>query len=215
MIIGNVNDDIQYETIEIDLKGIQSKKDLLYTVSKELNFPMWDENNWDAFNDWLRCIYEPFDQYEAVKIVLKNCGDIEFNVKKIFFEILEDSALGGFRVSNNVYKEVPCYYEIIDECENSINYKIKKTYKEIFNIVREEINKVDPIGVVDDSQLPYVIDEYDMENQEIITIIKKYDDYKELANKICEIFIETTEMKLKPELFYECAKNILEKTKKL
>lgn len=215
MIIGNVNDDIQYETIEIDLKGIQSKKDLLYTVSKELNFPMWDENNWDAFNDWLRCIYEPFDQYEAVKIVLKNCGDIELNVKKIFFEILEDSALGGFRVSNNVYKEVPCYYEIIDECENSINYKMKKTYKEIFNIVREEINKVDPIGVVDDSQLPYVIDEYDMENQEIITIIKKYDDYKELANKICEIFIETTEMKLKPELFYECAKNILEKTKKL
>lgn len=215
MIIGNVNDDIQYETIEIDLKGIQSKKDLLYTVSKELNFPMCDENNWDAFNDLLRCIYEPFDQYEAVKIVLKNCGDIELNVKKIFFEILEDSALSGFRVSNNVYKEVPCYYEIIDECENSINYKMKKTYKEIFNIVREEINKVDPIGVVDDSQLPYVIDEYDMENQEIITIIKKYDDYKELANKICDIFIETTEMKLNPELFYECAKNILEKTKKL
>ena len=135
MIIGNVNDEIQYETIEIDLKGIQSKKDLLYTVSKELNFPMWDENNWDAFNDWLRCIYEPFDQYEAVKIVLKNCGDIELNVKKIFFEILEDSALGGFRVSNNVYKEVPCYYEIIDESVILIFKENQADKNEIYNEV--------------------------------------------------------------------------------
>lgn len=54
-----------------------------------------------------------------------------------------------------------------------------------------------------------------MENIEIIPLINKYTDYKEFANKICEIFIESTEMKLCPEQFYECAKNILEKTKNL
>jgi pyridoxine kinase len=36
---------------------------------------------------------------------------------------------------------------------------------------------------------------------------------KEFAKKICEIFVKSTEMKLQPKEFYQCAKNILEKTK--
>ena len=97
------------------LEGIQTKKDLLYKVSKELNFPIWDENNWDAFNDWLRFIYEPFDKYKAVKIVFKNCGNLHEDVKKIFFKILQGSATGdgaGFSSDNGYH--VACYYEILD-----------------------------------------------------------------------------------------------------
>ena len=104
----------------------------------------------------------------------------------------------------------------------------KNKYKTIFNIVRKELNKVDPIGVVTaeediDKEYPTpedkkffeesIANEYDMENAEIIPIIENYTDYKEFASKICEIFIKSTEMKLLPEQFYECAKNILEKTK--
>lgn len=115
MIIGEINKDVVYKTIEIDLEGIQTKKDLLYKVSKELNFPIWDENNWDAFNDWLRFIYEPFDKYKAVKIVFKNCGNLHEDVKKIFFKILQGSATGdgaGFSSDNGYH--VACYYEILD-----------------------------------------------------------------------------------------------------
>ena len=113
------------------------------------------------------------------------------------------------------------------EAKLKIKYGINK-YKTIFNIVRKELNKVDPIGVVtaeEDIDKVYptpedkkffeesIANEYDMENAEIIPIIENYTDYKEFASKICEIFIKSTEMKLLPEQFYECAKNILEKTK--
>lgn len=119
----------------------------------------------------------------------------------------------------------------IKQLETRLKIKFGKiNYKAIFNIVRKELNKVDPIGVVTseedvDEVYPTLEDkhffeetianEYDMENIEIIPLINKYTDYKEFANKICEIFIESTEMKLCPEQFYECAKNILEKTKNL
>ena len=229
MIIGEINKDVVYETIEIDLKGIQTKKALLYTVSKELNFPIWDENNWDSFRDRLFALYEPYGAYKAVRIVLKNFSILDEEIRRVFYEILQESSDCGFD-DNNGNRHIPCYYEIIDECESLVNNKMKKKYKETFNIVRKELNKVDPIGVVtaeEDVDEVYptpedkkffeesIANEYDMENARIIPIIENYTDYKELANKICEIFVETTEMKLKPELFYECAKNILEKTKKL
>lgn len=110
------------------------------------------------------------------------------------------------------------------------NKEYKKKYKNLFNIVRFELNKVDPIGVVSDEedvdevyQTPEdkkfleesIANEYDMENAEIIPIIKNYTNYKDFANKICEIFINSTGMKFSPEMFYECAKNILEKSKNL
>ena len=89
----------------------------------------------------------------------------------------------------------------------------KAKYKKMFNIVREELNRVDPIGVINNNES--LNDEYDLENQEILTLIKKYADPKEFAEKICEIFVKSTEIELTPEEFFECAKNILEKTKDL
>lgn len=75
------------------------------------------------------------------------------------------------------------------------------------------MNKIDPIGVIsDDDELQ---DEYDLENQEIIPLIETYTDYKEFAKKICEIFVKSINMKFQPKEFYDCAKNILEKTKNL
>ena len=91
--------------------------------------------------------------------------------------------------------------------------KIQKNYKDVFDIIREELNKVDPLGAIASNSM--LIDEYDTENQKIITLINDYSNYKEFAEKICEIFIESTEMKFNPQNFYECAKNILEKTKNL
>ena len=90
---------------------------------------------------------------------------------------------------------------------------LKRKYKEMFNIVRDELNKIDPIGVVADN--PNLVDEYDFENQKILTFVQQISDHKELANKICEIFVESTEINLQPEEFYECAKNILDKLQNL
>ena len=90
---------------------------------------------------------------------------------------------------------------------------LKNKYKVMFNIVREELNKIDPLGVVLTN--PVLVDEYDFENQKILTLIKNYSDYKDLSNKICEIFIESIGINFLPEEFYECAKNILERTHNL
>lgn len=113
MILGDINKNINYETIEIDLQGIDNKKDMLFKISKELNFPLWDENNWDAFRDWLSALYEPFDNYNAVKIILKNTSNLNKDDKKILYEILNESAEIGFD-SDDGSKRIPCYYEIWD-----------------------------------------------------------------------------------------------------
>lgn len=113
MIIGNINKNLHYETIEIDLNGIKTKKSLLYKVSKELNFPLWDENNWNAFRDWLSALYEPYDAYEAVRIIFKNSSNLKTEDKQIFYEILKESADNGFD-DNNGTRHIPCYYEILD-----------------------------------------------------------------------------------------------------
>ena len=86
-------------------------------------------------------------------------------------------------------------------------------YDFLFNIVRNELNIVDPIGIICDKDKTKLVDEYDIENREIIPLINKYDDHKQFANKICEIFIKSTEIKFSAEMFYECAKNILKKSK--
>lgn len=88
---------------------------------------------------------------------------------------------------------------------------LKTKYKSMFNIVRDELNKVDPIGVVLDNQ--NLIDEYDFENQKILSSINEVNDYKDLANIICDVFIKSTKSNFDAEEFYDCAKNILEKIK--
>ena len=116
MIIGEIKKGVKYNNIEIDLKGIKSQKELLYKVGKELHFPVVGENNWDAFNDWLITIYEPYDKFDAVKITFKNCIALEEDVKKTFFEFLGYSAEDGF-VTDEIgskYRRIPCYYEVLD-----------------------------------------------------------------------------------------------------
>ena len=83
----------------------------------------------------------------------------------------------------------------------------------MFEIVRTELNKVDPVGVVIANK--NLIDEYDSEIKKILAIIDSQADYKTFAEKICEIFIDSTELDLTPENFFDCAKNILERENKL
>ena len=114
MIIGEIKKGVKYHNIEIDLKGIKGKKDLLYKVSKELHFPEVGENNWDAFNDWMGIVYEPFDKFDAVKITFKNCAGLEEEVKKTFFELLQYSAEDGFVTEGETHRRIQCYYEVLD-----------------------------------------------------------------------------------------------------
>ena len=90
---------------------------------------------------------------------------------------------------------------------------LKEKYKKMFCVVREELNKADPLGVVLEN--PNLCDEYDYENQKILTIINNCDNYTNLAEKMCEIFKESTKINFLPEHFYESAKNILNRIKNL
>ncbi len=49
MIIGKIKECVDYQTIDIDLKKIKTKKELLNKVATDLNFPAIRENSWDAF----------------------------------------------------------------------------------------------------------------------------------------------------------------------
>ena len=89
----------------------------------------------------------------------------------------------------------------------------KQKYKKMFCVVKEELNKIDPLGVVLEN--PNLCDEYDYENQKILTMIKDSENYTDLAQKMCDIFKETTNMNFTPEYFYESAKNILNRIKNL
>ena len=83
---------------------------------------------------------------------------------------------------------------------------LKKKYKEMFSIVKEELNKIDPLGVVLEN--PNLCDEYDYENQKILTVLSDCKNHLELAEKMCDIFKESTNMNFVSEHFYESAKNI-------
>ena len=89
----------------------------------------------------------------------------------------------------------------------------KQKYKKMFCVVKEELNKIDPLGVVLEN--PNLCDEYDYENKKILTMIKDSENYTDLAQKMCDIFKETTNMNFTPEHFYESAKNILNRIKNL
>ena len=88
--------------------------------------------------------------------------------------------------------------------------KTEQNYNAIFEIIRYELNKLDPLGIV--SLNSHLLDEYDTENKEILPLIKNYKDYKAFANIICEVFKNSTNLDFNPEMFYTCAKNILSKS---
>ena len=82
-------------------------------------------------------------------------------------------------------------------------------YEKLFEIIRVELNKLDPLKIISSNK--NLIDEYDFENQKIISIFNDSNNYKLLANRICVIFNESTKSNFSAKTFYDCAKNILEK----
>ena len=88
-----------------------------------------------------------------------------------------------------------------------------KKYKQMFSIVRDELNRVDPIGVVGDNE--NLVDEYDIENQAILTHIGKCSDHIELSEIMADIFTKYIGSPYTPQEFEECAKNILDRIKNI
>lgn len=85
--------------------------------------------------------------------------------------------------------------------------KIK--HKNTFDIVRNELNKVDPMGLKPDEFSP--IDEYDPETEMVLAQIKYGMEYIELAKHIASIFSKMFDERFSEDAFYDCAKNILER----
>lgn len=83
----------------------------------------------------------------------------------------------------------------------------------MFAIVREELNKLDVLKVLEHNTK--LLDEYDFENQSILSIIKEDINYVALAKTMKNIFEETLSEKFEEEIFYCTAKNILERIKNL
>ena len=88
----------------------------------------------------------------------------------------------------------------------------KDKYKFDFNIVREEINLLDPMGLSPGKSTP--IDEYDMEVETILTKLNKTDDYFLLAKEMQTIFNNMFDENFQEEIFFDCAKRIIERTQK-
>lgn len=88
----------------------------------------------------------------------------------------------------------------------------KDKYKFDFNIVREEINLLDPMDLSPGKSTP--INEYDVEVETILTKLNKTDDYTLLAKEMQAIFNKMFDEDFKEEMFYDCAKRIIERTQK-
>ena len=107
------------------------------------------------------------------------------------------------------YKNLEALLIDIEHYLSISNKKSKLTYKEMYNKIRNELNILDPLGVVKNN--PKLFDEYNLESESILSILNKVVDYKDLAYSICEIFENTTELSYKKSQFYNCSKNILDK----
>ena len=89
-----------------------------------------------------------------------------------------------------------------------MNKDLKQKYKAMFDIVRGELNKVDPMGLEPNKFCP--IDEYDPETEMVLAEIKDRVDYIELAKHIGLIFSKMFDNDFSESMFYDCARNILE-----
>ena len=92
--------------------------------------------------------------------------------------------------------------------------KIKKElYQKYFNIIREELNKVDAMELKPGKLCS--LDEYNAEAKMILTKVSKNTNYKTLANDIKLIFEEMFAENFPKKIFINCAKNIIEKIKNI
>lgn len=86
-------------------------------------------------------------------------------------------------------------------------------YFEMFNIVRNELNKADPMGLQPGVFAP--ADEYAPETTKILAKLRSGIDYIELSQRISAVFLEMFDEKFSKTVFYACAKNILEQLSEL
>lgn len=89
----------------------------------------------------------------------------------------------------------------------------KELYQKYFNIIREELNKLDVMGLKPGKLSP--IDEYNTEVEMILEKVSKNTDYKKLVNDIKLIFEEIFAENFPKNTFINCAKNIIEKIKNI
>lgn len=89
----------------------------------------------------------------------------------------------------------------------------KKDYDKMFAILREELNKLDVLKVLEHHTK--LNDEYDLENQMILSSINEDMNYVAISKIMKNIFEETLSEKFEEEIFYCTAKNILERIKNL
>ena len=78
----------------------------------------------------------------------------------------------------------------------------------MLDIVRSELNKVDPMGLKPDESCP--TNEYDLEAEMVLAQIKEGMELVELAKQIALIFSKMFGKDFSESMFYDCAKNILE-----
>ncbi len=94
-----------------------------------------------------------------------------------------------------------------------MNAKSKKDkYKFDFNIVREEINRLDLMKLEPGTSTP--IDEYDVEVEMILTKLNKASSYLTLAKEMQLVFNKMFDENFNGKIFYNCAKRIIERTQK-
>ncbi len=107
----------------------------------------------------------------------------------------------------------PNDWDLEKQLTNIEKLQFKENYSKMFSIVREEVNKLDPMGLAPGETTP--IDEYDEEVEMILTNIESAKNYQDLSKNIKDIFNEMFDENFEEKLFYDCAKNIKIRTTKM
>ena len=90
--------------------------------------------------------------------------------------------------------------------------KNKETFAKnvkLYEIVKGEINKLDPMGLFPECPT----DEYDIEIERILPEIESAETEKVLAEKMANILNEMFDEKFSAKKFVKCAENIMKKCK--
>lgn len=90
-----------------------------------------------------------------------------------------------------------------------MNKALKIKHKKMLDIVRNELNQVDPMGFRHDESCP--IEEYNLEAEMVLAQIKEGIELVELAKQIALIFSKMFGKDFEESMFYDCARNILDR----
>ena len=89
----------------------------------------------------------------------------------------------------------------------------KQKYKLMFDIVRDELNKVDPMNLCPGSLAP--IDEYEPETTRIMAALKNVTNTIELSQVVVKVFFIVLGEAFSENYFNSCAQNILDRINEL